>query len=321
MSKANGKKHIFLKVILGFFIGIISIVVLFVGGLNVLKFAIYSNYYGMSKTFAKNPGLNDGYITQGVAISEEKNVVITSGYMTDKSNSRIYVVDLDTNEDSYVKLVKGEKAFTGHVGGVAITGDNVYIANGSRIYTVSLNDVLEARENHGTVDVGEGTKVNNAASFVFTDESNLYVGEFHDGGAYVTNHPFETPNGEVNHAIITKYSLSDLTTPLESYSIINKVQGFCITGEGKMVFSTSYGLSSSHYYIYDKADLIPSSQTVDGVPLYFLGELKQNISGPAMSEDLDYTNGKVLTLTESASNKYIFGKLFFATHIDALEIA
>lgn len=40
-----------------------------------------------------------------------------------------------------------------------------------------------------------------------------------------------------------------------------------------------------------------------------------------MSEDLDYTNGKVLTLTESASNKYIFGKLFFATHIDALEIA
>ena len=166
MSKANGKKHIFLKVILGFFIGIISIVVLFVGGLNVLKFAIYSNYYGMSKTFAKNPGLNDGYITQGVAISEEKNVVITSGYMTDKSNSRIYVVDLDTNEDSYVKLVKGEKAFTGHVGGVAITGDNVYIANGSRIYTVSLNDVLEARENHGTVDVGEGTKVNNAASFV-----------------------------------------------------------------------------------------------------------------------------------------------------------
>ena len=34
----------------------------------------------------------------------------------------------------------------------------------------------------------------------------------------------------------------------------------------------------------------------------------------------DYYNGKVITLTESSSNKYIFGKFFFANKIIALEI-
>jgi len=38
-----------------------------------------------------------------------------------------------------------------------------------------------------------------------------------------------------------------------------------------------------------------------------------------MAEGLDYYDGKVITLTESASNKYIFGKLFFAFKIVGLD--
>ena len=43
------------------------------------------------------------------------------------------------------------------------------------------------------------------------------------------------------------------------------------------------------------------------------------VKGPAMGEDLDYYNGKIVTLTESASDKYIFGKLFGATKIVLLD--
>ena len=43
-------------------------------------------------------------------------------------------------------------------------------------------------------------------------------------------------------------------------------------------------------------------------------------TGPAMSEGLDFYEGRVITLTESASNKYIFGKFFFANKIVGLEI-
>ena len=39
-----------------------------------------------------------------------------------------------------------------------------------------------------------------------------------------------------------------------------------------------------------------------------------------MSEDLSYYNGKAYTLTESACNKYILGKFFFAYDIFSLEI-
>jgi hypothetical protein len=39
-----------------------------------------------------------------------------------------------------------------------------------------------------------------------------------------------------------------------------------------------------------------------------------------MSEDLDYYNGKVITVYESASNKYGFGKLFFANDVNAIDI-
>ena len=38
-----------------------------------------------------------------------------------------------------------------------------------------------------------------------------------------------------------------------------------------------------------------------------------------MAEGLDYLDGEVITLTESASNKYIFGKFFFANKIVSLK--
>ena len=51
-----------------------------------------------------------------------------------------------------------------------------------------------------------------------------------------------------------------------------------------------------------------------------IDDLEKEIHGPAMGEDLDWTDGKLVTLTESASNKYIFGKFFFADDIVMLDI-
>ena len=54
--------------------------------------------------------------------------------------------------------------------------------------------------------------------------------------------------------------------------------------------------------------------------LYYLNNCLNEIKGPAMSEDLDYYDGKVITLFESACDKYIFGKFFFANKIVSLDI-
>ena len=309
-------KKIF-KGIIAFLVGIISLVVVAWGGLNIAKFAIYSEYYSINENVCKNPGLNDGFVCQGIAANEANNVFIVSGYMKDHSASRLYITDKN-NESYFVSLSSNGKAFKGHAGGVATTGDNIYLASGDTIYTFSLSEVLNS-ENGAIIDIGEGIEVNNQASFVYTDETHLYVGEFHDGENYITEHPYQTNDGKY-YAIISRYPLNDLTTPNKIYSIRNKVQGACFTPDGKVVLSTSYGLTSSVFYVYNEADAVDSGQTLDGAPVYYLNNCLNEIKGPAMSEDLDYYDGKVITLFESACNKFIFGKFFFANKIVSLDI-
>lgn len=303
--------------ILGVAVGAaLGLAVLVVGGLNVLKFAIYTDYYSIESEICTNPGLNDGFVCQGICVSEEHERILVSGYMTDGGNSRIYVTDYESNS-YYVELTREGKAYTGHAGGVAVTGDTVYISNASKLFIASLSEILSAK-NGDTVDIGAGVKVNSAASFVYADESYVYVGEYNDPDEKQKEHIYETPSG-TNHSIIERYSHDNLENPDKIYSIGDYAQGVCFTPDGRIIFSTSHGLTSSIYYVYRENEAVDSGNTLDGTPVYYLGECIQQISGPAMSEDMDWFDGKVITLGESASNKYIFGKLFFAYDIVGLE--
>lgn len=306
------------KFVMFVIIAAVALVLLTIVGLNIAKHFIYSDYYSIKEDLCKNPGLNDGFVCQGIAVSEDDGVILVCGYMKDKSKSRVYVTDLDSNS-YYVELTREGKDYTGHAGGLAISNGTVYIANAKKIYSLALSDVLAA-SNGDVLDIGGGVKVNTNASFVYTDDEYLYVGEFHDGGKYIIEgHEKETSEG-LHSAFCTKYALSDLTTPVAVYSIRNNVQGICFTPEGKVVLSTSYGLTDTIYYIYNLDEATDSGETFDGAPVYYLDQLDKEIHGPTMGEDLDYYDGNIITLTESASNKYIFGKLFGATKIVALSI-
>ena len=309
-------KRILRKLLWKLLVAVVGLAVLTVGVLNLAKFALYHEYYSSKTDICINPGLGDGFVCQGIAASEEHDLILVSGYMKDHSASRIYAVDSDDNY-LYVELKQGDQAFTGHSGGVATTGGVVYIASDDRIFTVSLDEVITAQSGD-SVDIGEGIAVNNQSSFVYTDDTYLYVGEFHDGGKYnIVGHETESAEG-THYAICSVYDLNDLTTPIRIYSIRNKVQGICFTPDGKVIMSTSYGLKDSVYYVYDLSKATDSGTTMDGAPLYHLDQLEKEIKGPAMSEGLDYRDGKVITLTESASNKYLFGKLFGANKIVGL---
>lgn len=304
------------KILLSAVACVLVLAVLTVGGLNVAKYGIYKEFYSIRTNICKNPGLSDGFVCQGIAADEENEIFLVSGYMKDKSASRIYITN-EQNDSYHVSLVKGGEDFTGHAGGIAVTRGTVYLASGKRIYSLPLSVLLEAEAGE-VIEIGEGVRVNNSASFVFTDEEYLYVGEFHDGGAYQTSHTYMTPSGE-NNAIISRYKLGKLDAPDRIYSIPDKVQGVAFTPDGKIVFSTSYGITDSVYYVYDASEIIPTEHTLDGAPVYFLGECIKKIKGPAMSEDLDWYEGRVISLSESASDKYIFGKLFFANKIYGLD--
>jgi len=294
-------------------ISLAVLVLVVVGGLNIAKFIIYRDYYDAESVLCRNPGLGDGFVCQGIAAADEAQRILVSGYMKDGEASRIYVTTLDS-ESWYVTLHCDGEPYTGHAGGIAISEDRAYIANGSKIYIFSLNDVLNAK-NGESVNIGQGVKINNKASFLYSDDEYLYVGSFMDQNTKrVEEHIFETAEG-THYAICSVYPIEDLSKPERVYSIRDYVQGICFTPDGKIVLSTSHGLSSSVYYVYDRDDATESEHVLDGAPVYYLDQMEKEIKGPAMAEGMDWYGETLITLTESASDKYIFGKLFFADDI------
>lgn len=305
------------KILLIALCSVLALVILFLGSLNIAKFAIYNDYYAIKTDICKNPGLSDGFVCQGVSAYEEGGKFFVTGYMKDHSASRIYVTDKDNNSYYVTVTLENGKAYTGHGCGIVFKGDTAYLVSEAKIHILSLSEILGAK-NGDSVKVTETIAINNSGSFVYTDDNYLYIGEFHNGNQYITDHPYETPDG-MQYAIMCRYSFDDLTKPDKVYSITNQVQGACVTPDGKVVLSTSYGLADSYYYVYNEADAIDSGKTLDGAPVYYLCNPTNVVKGPAMAEGLDYYDGKVITLTESASDKYIFGKFFFADKIVGLE--
>lgn len=303
------------KVFLLFVTSIFLIVLFVFAFFNVAKFAIYSEYYQIETNVCENPGLNDNFVCQGIAVSEENDCILVSGYMSDKTNSRIYVTDFSSNS-YYVKLTKNGKPYKGHVGGIATTKEKVFLCGSGCFYILSLDEILNSKKGD-EIELVDYFEIEGSASFIFSNEECIIVGEFHDGGQYVTEHPYETGDGTY-YAIMRQYNINDLTLE-RVYSIRNKVQGACLTPEGKIVLSTSYGLASSEYFVYDVDDAKKSDKFFEGAPVYYLEKYEKKVTGPAMGEDVDCYDGGIITMTESASNKYIFGKFFFANKIVKLK--
>lgn len=298
------------------------------GGANYAKFWVYNNYYKIESNVCVNPGLDDGFVCQGVCAAEDAGKILVCGYMDDSSNSRVYVVDIETNEYYHVKLTRnGGDLYKGHAGGMATSGDTVYIANASKLFVFSLTSLLSAKDGD-FLDIGSGVPVNNAASYVYCDEDYIYVGEFHHTkDDYDKAHTLDDGETVVNaivsrytHNAIQNHSGDEAAIPDRIYTVREKVQGICFTPDGKIVLSTSYSIAHSYYYVYNAADCTDTGKTLGGVPVFELGKCTKEIKAPAMSEDLDYYDGKVITVYESASNKYGFGKLFFANDVNAIDI-
>ena len=59
-----------------FFVSLIGLFALVWGGLNVSKFIIYSEYYSKESDLCKNPGLNDGFVCQGIGVIDKEDKII-----------------------------------------------------------------------------------------------------------------------------------------------------------------------------------------------------------------------------------------------------
>lgn len=301
----------------GFFGGVIALAVTVVLLVNVGKFVVYPEYYSVREVVCTNHGMHDNYVSQGTAITNDGKYLLTSGYMSDKTHSRIYITEIETDKTHYVKLNKPDgNPCTWHCGGISVENGTIYISTSHRVFSIDFNEALNSDE----LTLKTEFEVNNNSSYMFTDENYMYVGEFYRKKSNETENKI-TYNDKTYNAIVEQYSLSDFSKPVAVFAVRNLVQGFARNEDGDILLSTSYGLDSSNFYWYTTENIISTGETYLDAPLYVLENHDNQITAPAMSEDLDYLNGKFYTNYESACNKYVYGKFILtADKIVALKI-
>lgn len=326
MAKKTG------KVVAAVLISLVWLILMVLTGLNCAKRFIYAEYYSNRKIVAKIPDLNRGFVPQGLGYSEEEKLILQSGYLAGSNCCVIYLTDED-GKSTRIRVLDPDGAnYVGHFGGIACSGDFVYVSEdyctdevdlSNRLYVFSLQELIAASE-EGTIAVGDYLSVDAEGACVSCNDGYLYVGEFYDPGTYETDpsHEVTTPGGKTQNALISAYPL-DETKPfglgeLEyQISVPGRVQGFAKIGD-VAVISTSWGPLSSHMGYYRVGDT--GTTTVSSgkeVPLYYIDETTRfkNLSMPAMSEGIFISDGRVNVYFESAGNKYVFGKFFNACYI------
>lgn len=294
-----------------FYYLILTTILLFflsVGGLKIYDRIKYYSFYEKSEQAFEIPYLSKGFIPQGFCYYDDTYYI--SAYHSSKASAIL----VKGEKDKYVNLSSNNLPYKGHVGGIAINDDYIYIANGSTLDIFSYPDLLQAKTNTSIEQIGK-FELKGKASYVSIYENNLYVGEFYRKGNYETDSSHKI--GE-NHAILFQYALDTTESfgitknPKAGFSIPNQVQGVAFMDQ-TLILSTSYGIASSKFLFYDLSkEYGKSSLSIDdfSIEITILNEkeAEKTVITPPMSEEVIVVDGKIIYINESASSKYIFGK-------------
>ena len=317
------------KIALFVFGGLLALVLLVWLVLFFGKYLLYRDFFAHREKEFQIPGIHDGYVPQGLAnVDEEGSAFVLSGY----NGAYIDLYYHDTESAKSKKLIPVDdqgNTIKGHGGGVTVCGDYVYVSDDSSLLIFSLADFEEAEDGDRVTCYGK-IAVDNQASFCFSDQYFLYVGEFYRPVDYETeeSHYYTTPAGEQNCAILSAYLLNEDGSlaeeyPVYSISIPSQVQGVAIK-DGTVMISRSWGLETSTLEFYDGMKESGKTISVSGreVPLYYLDStnLEKTVKLPCFSEELCIVGDRVYISFESACNKYVVGKFFFATYIASYPI-
>lgn len=285
----------------------------------------FASFYNSAKNEMHIPGVNSGFVGQGLDYLEDEDVFITCGYSSSKGKpSMVYVLKSDgTSYKTDLKNADGSN-YTNHTGGIARNGKYCYITGEDGCDVFLTEEILSGGEAKkvGVVTSPEG----HDPAYVVIKDGRMYEGSFYRAGNYETpqNERITTPCGDNNTSLIYVYELDENSpfgvnnTPVAAYSTTSLVQGMTFA-DGKIVLSTSYGFAASHLKYYDLSKADSREETIGGnkLRLYYLDSscLERNVTAPPMSEEIVYKDGRIFIMTESASNKYIFGKFMSGRYL------
>lgn len=326
LNRVKDMKKKTLKIAVVALAALMALVLLTYAGLWIARAITYRTYLADKDVVCKIPALRDGFVAQGISYVDGDGGYVYSGYWGEEL-SLSYI----NGEDVRVFSLLDETGAIakGHGGGITVYGDYVYIADNNSLRVYSLSDLLAAKDGDSLACVTR-IPVDSQASFCFAQNGKMFVGEFYRPEVYETDmaHAYTTPEGEANRAIVSCYTILEdgMLEEIPDYwiSLPSQVQGFVIDENGVIALSRSWGLSSSLIEFYDgmRETGITAPYADKEVPLYYIGaeNLMQSIKAPAFSEGLDLVDGRIVISYESACNKYIVGKFFFAYHAESYPI-
>ena len=328
-EKTKKKKHPWWVYLLRVLCVLAVLVVLFLTGVRLYFRLPVRSYYQASEHGFMIPGCGDNFIAQGIAYDEEKGCFLVNGYQKDGIASPIYVVAPGAGEpEKLIRMALPDGSdYTGHAGGIAIYGDYVYVADGGehRLLVFDYQSIYAAADGESVAALGVfETAVSDTdyigPAFVAVNRDRLVTGEFYRSPNYPTpdSHKITTLAGDYQQALAVVYQLDPqaqygiASAPIMAYTLPDLAQGMCFD-DGKIYVSSSWGTADSHIYQYDAAKLqLQGNIALLGMelPLYALDSaalLTDGVIAP-MSEEIVIVDGRLYTMCESASNKYIFGK-------------
>lgn len=283
------KSHRALK-ITGIVIGVIvGIALIAVVALNIYMRVAFAPFFDRAESPFDIPGINTGFVPQDLDHVEADDSWLFSGYMADHSPSPLYRRAADgTITKFYVSLPDGSP-YDGHGSAITTNEQYAYLACEEGYLVIPMDDLLFA-EDGASVQATEKVDVDLSPAFMNIEQGQLLLGNFYYPNDYETpeNHHITTPDGTENPAVMYAFAAD----PAEPGRFLTVPDGTFTTGSG------------------------------DEVELFCLDSrnLTEDLVGPPMQEGIESHDGRVYTTDESASNKYIFGKLCGAGRVYAVQL-
>lgn len=314
-------KKIIKKIFIFIFILGCLCLLLFIGA-NIYRRVRYGDFYQKTLVVASNDGLGDGYTPQDLTAYkyDEEIIYFTCGTMQN-GPSRIYVIRGNKEEMYFELLDESDNLIHEDFEGIATTGDYLLIAGGDKLYQVNLNNIGLDDDNETNflnnrqakqVKVDDVIDLEAKAQFLYVnmnntsslqDDSLIVGGSFENGKSYAY-----------------VYNLSQIFANKLTYKyrfeVPKETEGLAIANNQIMLVIPNGAFNASTYNLYDMPTEFDEENT------YILDDryLKSSIEGPSLAAGLDYVDGNFITLFQSASNDYIYGKFIFTNKIIALEV-
>ena len=273
---------------------IIFLLIILIFLLNYIKILIlYKLNKDITSSYIIN-GMDDDYVPQGLAIYEDSKIILQTSYNAKGKVSKLYLTDMNTN--SLVKeldlYLPTNKPNTGHVSGLALSQDKIWISNNYLLEEYNLNEILTTTDSK--IVAKKEYTLKNRGDFCFYKNGILWIGDFYLYPIY------RVPN---NKPLLLGYDVRkdiDFDNPTYKIEIPALVQGMTMDDNNNFIFSRSYSnFLNSRIAIYENH--------TNSSKEYKLSKdsLIKKFTVPPMSEGLVFNNNKLYILFESGSSKYV----------------